>query len=475
MPWVLLLIPIVVWMAWLTDNPQPLAPAVWKLAIFFGGYVCLIGALGILSRVVAPRIVSGERHRRYSRWVRMARGFLPVWFGVGVFALDWGNAVTHLLGSGRPGGSELLGTLVAIAPAILAWMAMWWAQYPADRAVREHALLAQLDENFPAHPPPAFRDYFSSNFRLQILFIGVPMMLLLLVRDLTAMSFQLFSASDAQRSIIAAVAMLGSTGAILIFAPEILRRVLQTNALPPTPLRARLEQICARHNLRCADILLWHTHYNLGNAAVMGLIPRFRYILLSDLLVETMTDEQIEAVFAHEVGHVVHRHMLWYIVLFVMMAMVTSGPAALARLLMQNWEVPQWASPELFMTLAGLAFFLICFGYLSRRFERQADVFAARTLEGGDASHVGTRGAMTFLSALHRVATINQIPLEQRSWCHGSIAKRMHYVRALSEDPSHTEKFDRVMMRIRQMLLMLLVVGVLEIFLLHQFGLFEGL
>ena len=42
-------------------------------------------------------------------------------------------------------------------------------------------------------------------------------------------------------------------------------------------------------------------------------LPHVRYILLSDLLLERMDDEQIEAVFAHEVGHVVHRHMAWYV------------------------------------------------------------------------------------------------------------------------------------------------------------------
>ena len=36
-----------------------------------------------------------------------------------------------------------------------------------------------------------------------------------------------------------------------------------------------------------------------------------------------MTDEQIEAVFAHEVGHIVHRHMMWYLVLIVLLMLRT--------------------------------------------------------------------------------------------------------------------------------------------------------
>ena len=61
-----------------------------------------------------------------------------------------------------------------------------------------------------------------------------------------------------------------------------------------------------RRLLRYREILLWHTENNMGNAAVVGLVPRLRYILLSDLLLETMDDRQIEAVFAHEIGHIVH-------------------------------------------------------------------------------------------------------------------------------------------------------------------------
>ena len=80
--------------------------------------------------------------------------------------------------------------------------------------------------------------------------------------------------------------------------------------------------------MRYRDILLWKTEYNMGNAAVMGFVPRLRYILMSDLLLETMTDEQIEAVFAHELGHVVHRHMSWYVVFMVVLVLLNVAVAA---------------------------------------------------------------------------------------------------------------------------------------------------
>ena len=113
----------------------------------------------------------------------------------------------------------------------------------------------------------------------------------------------------------------------------------------------------------------------------MGIIPPVRYILLSDLLLERMDDEQIEAVFAHEVGHVVHRHMAWYVVVIMVftLALVCAGqfmPKDLSSLR----GVPQGLLDVLLPVLA-LAMFRVYFGFLSRRFERQADVYAARTIE----------------------------------------------------------------------------------------------
>ena len=52
-------------------------------------------------------------------------------------------------------------------------------------------------------------------------------------------------------------------------------------------------------------------------------------------------------------------------------------------------------------TMVGFGEFLTLFGFVSRRFERQADVYAARTIEKNIApvNHVGPHGAMIFASA----------------------------------------------------------------------------
>src|SRR5204863_1467584 len=90
------------------------------------------------------------------------------------------------------------------------------------------------------------------------------------------------------------------------------------------------------------------------------------------------------------------------------------------------------------------------------RFERQADVYAARTMQrsappsalSSSISAVGEYGAAVFASALHRVAIVNNIPIGARNFSHGSIAARMKYLHDLSADPARTGQFDRMMLAI---------------------------
>jgi STE24 endopeptidase len=282
-------------------------------------------------------------------------------------------------------------------------------------------------------------------------------------------------------------------------------------------LRRRLQALCDRAGLRCRDILIWKTSSSVGNAMVMGLFPRVRYVFLSDLLLETMSDEEIEAVFAHEIGHIVHRHMLWYAAFAFMLMLFTLGPVytVIEKIpaLEINSLMPEGvvrfreAIRAQIITGLSLGVFIVMFGYLSRRFERQADVYAARTMTATQAtrgvvirhtnpelepvgspaaapvlataetqviatsdpfpsplaashlahptepstpngSYVGTYGATVVSSALRQVARINNIPLAAREWLHGSIHGRMQYLQSLSTDPSRTAAFDRYMRRV---------------------------
>jgi Zn-dependent protease with chaperone function len=97
---------------------------------------------------------------------------------------------------------------------------------------------------------------------------------------------------------------------------------------------------------------------------------------------------------------------------------------------------PYAATIALVRDLAVAVFGLLAFGFVSRRFERQADTHAVRLLSERDASADATPaavGAMT--GALSMVAFLNHVPVERPSWRHGSIAWRQAYLRSLAGQP----------------------------------------
>ena len=75
-----------------------------------------------------------------------------------------------------------------------------------------------------------------------------------------------------------------------------------------SPTRKRLENLCTANGLRYRNILVWRTGSMITNAAVLGFWGPLRYLLVTDALLDEMTSDELTAVFAHEVGHVVGRH-----------------------------------------------------------------------------------------------------------------------------------------------------------------------
>jgi len=508
----LVLIPLLLWLIQVEQTRSaPVVPDWAQLAIFAGGLLLIVLLVAVGARRAIRDRDGWSLHRRITRFhhaLFVARLTLLAWFGFGLFSLGWGDAVRLALRAIERLPVELPGVVLATAPAYLAWFALAWAQYPVERAWREQNLVLSMEDGRPLHPPPTLRQYLSQFLRLQVLFALAPVAGVLLLRDLIQLALW------GRVSLESAANQLAISGAAIAFvfllAPELLRRILPTTSLPPGPLRDRLQAFCDRTRLRHRDILLWHTHGTMSNAAVMGVIPRFRYVLLSDLLIETLSPRQVEAVFAHEVGHVRHHHMLWYLLFVVSGVLLVEGAAdllgagldpdgAAARAL-------DWA-----LSVGGLLLIVLMFGLLSRRCERQSDLFAARALirEPGEpalASYGATderenerdpalvdddprhlpvkpHGAEVFAETLRRVAEVNGIPLHPRPrsgrrvadafarlfeftahFLHGSIAERMQFVRQVAADPAATHRYDVAMHRLFGSVAVLLLLSLLLLF-----------
>ncbi len=361
-----------------------------------------------------------------------------------------------------------------LLPYMVGLIGLWWVIHPVEKASRDAGFLGSTSTRL---------EYVLFNVRHQLLIVAIPLTFIVFAYAATHENRAWFVKHTG--SPWAPEAILGLTATILfILSPLLLRYIWSTKSLPPGPLRHKLEALCERIDLRVRDILVWNSDGQMVNAAVMGLFPQLRYILLSDTLIEKMNDEEIESVFGHEAGHIYHHHIPFFLLFaFASMLIVSGVMEFLTR--MSTGMRPVWDLNRDTIQFIGMGSLVplwgICFGWISRRFERQADVYGAWCASphesAGDCPNacavhnesdsptprgkgVCATGARVFVGALRKVAILNGIPPEEPSWRHSSIASRMAFLTAQSGDPMLAGRFASRIRTIKRTLLTCCTIGV---------------
>ncbi|MGE3183006.1 MAG: M48 family metallopeptidase, partial [Phycisphaerae bacterium] len=359
--------------------------------------------------------------------------------------------------------------LVASLPFLLSVVLYWFALYPADRAIRQVAIEVYLVRSRPVQPVWSRGQFLMFNLRHQMLFILAPMLLILIVRDivswydeeLTRIS-QYANVSDL---ILGAVA-----GFIAIVAPVMLRYIWVTQRLPDGPLRDRLRLLAKKLRMGCREILVWKSGGMLVNAAVMGVFAPVRYVLLTDGMLSQMDDTKIEAVFGHEAGHVKRHHILFFL-LFALISgcVLTIFSIRIRGTDRETYQIASAVMGSLLLLKWGVLFF-----WVSRKFERQADLFGVRALQiagvpcsqvcpaHGNPSEPETRPnraeamcvtcADIFSATLYDVAILNGIAPDSGSMRHGTIASRSMFLQKLVRDPAAAARFERSVLMIKSII-----------------------
>lgn len=359
----------------------------------------------------------------------------------------------------------ILPGLIAMMPFLVSILLVWIALYPADRAIRQVALEVQLFRSRPVRPVWGLGEYLAFNLRHQVLFVLVPMLMLLTARDIIEYASPYLRRATGQPYI--GDLLLGAAALVMaVITPAILRRVWCTRPLPDGPLRDRLVYLCKRLRLRVSEILVWRSGGMLVNAAVMGVVAPWRYVLITDAMLEQMDDTRVEAVFGHEAGHVT-RHHITFLLLF---AAVTGCAMAAVSIAARRLD-PR--DQFIVQGLAAAALFIkwgLVFGWISRRFESEADLAGVRTLTlagvqcqipcrlhqpdpetatAGRRQPLCASAAGIFGDTLNEVAVLNGIPPDARSFRHGSISARSRFVQLLAADPVALQQFERLIRRIK--------------------------
>jgi Zn-dependent protease with chaperone function len=397
-----------------------------------------------------------------------------LWLAVSVLVLGWVEAVRGVIGD-----VVAVDEFIVVLPWVLLVAGVWWNAHPMESLLREASLVRALDEGRPVYRPAGRLSAVWGHVRHQMMLPLAPLLMVGAWTESLARVAEraeemlragraqgwwgraLERVSDGPGSLETAAALASVAGVlgVLVLTPGVLRLVWDTAPLGPGELRTRLDGLLRAQRVRPASLRVWRTRGTLINGAVVGLVPPLRYIFLTDGLLDRLTPAQVEAVGAHEVGHIRRRHMVWLgtaILAAVLLSSVALGLvlAALGR----SGASPVDVTAGLVCSLAAV---VLTLGFVSRRFEWQADAFAAAHLSRAEGASVVTPGAVeTMAGALRAVAESNGLPLRRFMWRHGSIAERIRRLESLVGLPVGALPVDRVARRVKRVSALALLAGV---------------
>jgi Zn-dependent protease with chaperone function len=436
MPFLLLLILTLICIQGKWPNPLGWNSPLVVSAVTWGSMAVLVIAAGLVALRASRRLHQDPDQRglllRHYGKLRRYHGYTLITVFIATLYLGgWGWAVKHI-------ASLIPGVELLILTPFLGGLVLSWALF-------YNIELAAHETNPLPHDSGLFIGrwtYVLLQLRQNLLLVFPPL-LLLLIQQTVFWAFPSLQDSTVFLPIFA-VALLA---AIFIGIPFVLRLLLGLKPLPEGPLRERLLATSRRLRFRCNDILLWNTRNAMANAMVTGPLPILRYVVLTDRLVRDMTPDEVEAVFGHEMGHVKHHHMLFYFGFLVGSLVVLAGAWEGLRLFVDTYlasRVPQvndWLQNSEFLGLLPMVALLatyvfVVFGFLSRRCERQADIYGCRAVS-----------PQTFIEALEKVARLNGISRDRpgwlSSWQHSTIARRVEFLQNMCVDPALEPRFQR--------------------------------
>ncbi len=440
-----------------------------------GGSVALVLAVAFALRTWVVRTVRRDPGRRvevaqiYGR-LRRVLFFVNISTAAAcVLGFGWGWLVQQELRVPWNGEPELapFAEFAVPAPYFVILLGCWLIYYDAERAL--HRAL---------HGPRPFASraaYLLHNARQFALVAMLPVTLLVAQQTLSRFAPET-TRTDAYR-----IASLAVVPVLIILMPLLLKPLLGLKPLPAGPVREHLEALAERLNFRYTDFLLWPTHGAAVNALIAGLIPRARYVVFTDRILEEFPPDELDAVLGHEIGHAKHAHLPLYAAFLVLSLSVLSALFLFLLQALDAAQAEQWVRVRehtwlLLAPVAAVAVYLfVVFGALSRRCERQADVYGCKAVSCGNPNCTGHDGATvyppggaclcptgirTFARALDRVHDLSGLGAEHpaprslrevlraalqwvRHWQHGPIPRRVAYLHTLIDRPALEPRFQR--------------------------------
>lgn len=235
--------------------------------------------------------------------------------------------------------------------------------------------------------------------------------------------------------------------AVAMIGPLMIQKFWRCKPLEAGNVRTRIENVCRQAGMEYANILYWPIFGGrMITAGVMGLVKKFRYILVTGAFIRFLEPDEIDAVIAHEVGHIKKNHLLFYLVFFVGYMLVSYATFDLliygvlyaeplygfiGRIGLNQTTLTS-SIFSIVIIVIFLVYFRFIFGYFMRNFERQADTYVYTLFDS----------AKPLISTLEKIALTSGQPPDRPNWHHFSITKRIDYLKKCETDKSWIGRHD---------------------------------
>lgn len=291
------------------------------------------------------------------------------------------------------------------------------------------------------------RTFIISNFRLNLPIL-FPWFILSLVYDLMGLSPWTGPDSFIHRAEGQIVFFASFLTLLMIFMPKVIQYWWGCKPFKRSEKARELRAFLDDKGFKYRGLLSWPIFEGrMMTAGIMGIIPRYRYILVTDSLMDILSVEELKGVLAHEMGHARYRHLLFYLFFFLGFMVLSFGSTDIFFYLIYShpffMKMISQNDPQamnlfyLFLALPMLITLLVYFryvmGFFMRNFERQADLYAAVT--------IGTPTPV--ISSLEKIAYLTGNSRDLPSWHHFSIRERIACLWRSLKDPGLVKRHNR--------------------------------
>ncbi len=406
------------------ESVRPSLPPLWLSLVWFFKLILWYG-LSFFAVRRADSSTAKEGVVNYLQWLSL----VPI--AIDFYLLGFGYLLTQFL---PYDWCDPIRELAKLMFLLFYWLVTWVACW-------------QQKKSATGEVPPTLADELSQRIRM-IIPILLPFVFLNLLEGLfRALPFGAlkdFLASPWSEAFFFVIFAL----LVLILIPPLIIRTWKCVELPHGPLRRFIEHSMEQQGISFRSVYIWPLSGGKAcTAAVLGIFPRWRYILFTPCLLKHLSPEELEAVLAHEIAHVRHKHLLWYIVFLALFSFVVyqlldplwtwclSKPQFIDFLLSTE---RYFGGDQTFLLampigLSMLFYFRFVMGYFMRHFERQADLGA-----------VEVQGHPYYLiSALEKISLLAGGIRNKPSWHHFSIAQRVDFLKEVGSNPLKKVGFEK--------------------------------